>query len=306
MRWPCKSCALVGREPLKPMNEFGVHSPADFAQQLLPQGAWTRCSHCESATPALPAEGSPQPNESNHQDTTVAIAIDPCIANLSVHQCVTCGNEKGKVEYWEHDWARRSESISCKTCQPKMPSERNTGQGHLPVALIQRNEVTKAEASVRKFFCTVCEQDLVRDSFWASDVNNRSSCALQCKICRPTAPSERAAANAAAKVYKCELCMKDKVRDEFWHHDLRSRWGTVLGCKLCKPIPPNERKRGIAATRAKASPLATAGESAGVSTASTQLLPFHKRRRSKGPEIYASSPAPTRQTVATENCTNTS
>ena len=169
MRWPCKSCALVGREPFKSMSEFGVHSPEDFAQHLLPQGVWTRCSQCKSAAPEVRAKGPAQANESNGNDMAMAVAIAPCIANVSVHQCATCRNEKGKVDYWEQDWARRKDAISCKACQPKMPSERSTGQGHLSEALIELNAARHGRTSV----CVGCDKALHRDGFWPYDIERK-------------------------------------------------------------------------------------------------------------------------------------
>ena len=50
MHWPCRACRAAGREDfMQPMHDFGVRSPADFLNRLLPQGAWARCVQCSRA-----------------------------------------------------------------------------------------------------------------------------------------------------------------------------------------------------------------------------------------------------------------
>eukprot|EP00973_Karenia_brevis_P021350 2935364-Karenia_brevis.AAC.1 len=111
MRWQCQSCFLQGREDyMKPMADFGVRCPADFAKRLLVQGAWSRCGLCMRA---------------KRIETLAAFGASRQRAAADVsHPCRVCGEEKPKDEFWLVDWrSNRSRGISCKSCQPG-PSSR--------------------------------------------------------------------------------------------------------------------------------------------------------------------------------------
>ena len=113
------------------------------------------------------------------------------IASKAVHECSLCHAKKPRVEFWEADWPHRDgQIISCKVCQPRAPSDRGIGQGHLSAALQKQNELKKMEAIQRKFKCKECGGEKSRDQFWPRGVRNRHH-GLACKSCQPTPPEER-------------------------------------------------------------------------------------------------------------------